>query len=242
MNRETTRLARYGAIGALCILVVGGAYYLFERPQAAAPAQQQAAAKPSAKAATAKPPINGSGDDLDVPSVLASEAALKQIGEARRLADDGKFAEAQARLDQADKAAPGLHEIAETRRKITELSTPEGQFETQLARARSAIEQDDDAAAQKALAEAERRKPLAPEIAVLTKDFDANQKKERQRHGRVAALLSTMREAIARHDIAGADAALNEASRIDVLDPALDQARSEIARAHDAEHKQSSKW
>jgi hypothetical protein len=43
-----------------------------------------------------------------------------------------------------------------------------------------------------------------------------------------------MRASIARKDIAGADRAFNEASRIDILDPALDQARVELAHAHDA--------
>ncbi len=43
-----------------------------------------------------------------------------------------------------------------------------------------------------------------------------------------------MRQAIARKDIAGADRAFNEASRIDVLDPAIDQARVELAHAHEA--------
>jgi hypothetical protein len=49
--------------------------------------------------------------------------------------------------------------------------------------------------------------------------------------------LTTMREAIARHDFAAADGALNEAARIDVRDPALDAARIELARAHDADRK-----
>jgi hypothetical protein len=46
-----------------------------------------------------------------------------------------------------------------------------------------------------------------------------------------------MREAIARHDFAAADGALNEAERINIRDPAVDQARSELARAHDADRK-----
>ena len=43
-----------------------------------------------------------------------------------------------------------------------------------------------------------------------------------------------MRDAITRKDIAGADRAFNEASRIDILDPALEQARVELVQAHDA--------
>jgi hypothetical protein len=48
-----------------------------------------------------------------------------------------------------------------------------------------------------------------------------------------------MRSAIARKDIAGADRAFNEAARIDVLDPALDEARVELAHAHEAARDQN---
>ena len=64
--------------------------------------------------------------------------------------------------------------------------------------------------------------------------MQAAQQKEAARTGRVAELLSAMRSAIARKDIAGADRAFNEAARVDVLDPALDQARTELAEAHEA--------
>lgn len=237
MKPATMRFARYGALGALCVVLAGSAFYLFERAAPAAPTQQAAAPK---AAAAKTPPVNSNGDDLDVPTITESEAAQRLIGEARRLADDGKFDEAQARLAQADKVAPGLRETADERRKITELSTPQGQFATQLARARAAIEQDDDAAAEKALAEAERLKPQAPEIAPLRQAFEAAQRKEARRHGRVETLLTSMRAAIARGDIAEADAALNAASRIDILDPALDRARTELAHAHDEARKQQS--
>ena len=46
-----------------------------------------------------------------------------------------------------------------------------------------------------------------------------------------------MREAIARGDFAAADRALNEATRLDILDPLIDPARVELARAHDAERQ-----
>jgi len=69
---------------------------------------------------------------------------------------------------------------------------------------------------------------------VLRQEMQSSQQKEATRSSRVAELLTAMRESIARKDIAGADRAFNEASRIDVLDPALDQARVELAQAHDA--------
>src|SRR5262249_17519780 len=139
--------------------------------------------------------------------------------------------------DAADKAAPGLSEVGEARRKIAEMRTPEGQFATQIGRARFAIDTDDPAAAQQALAEAERLKPQAPEIAQLRQELQAAQQKEAKRSGRVAKQLTAMREAIARKDMVAADRAFNEASRIDIRDPALDQARIELARAHDAERE-----
>jgi hypothetical protein len=46
-----------------------------------------------------------------------------------------------------------------------------------------------------------------------------------------------MRQAIARQDFAAADGALNEAARLDVLDPLVDQARQELAQAHESDRK-----
>ena len=131
-----------------------------------------------------------------------------------------------------------LPETAQARRDIAQLSTPEGQLATQLGRARLAINQDDVAAANTALAEAEKLNPQAPEIAQLRQTLQAAQQKDAHRSSRIVELLTTMREAIARHDFAAADGALNEAARIDVRDPALDQARIELARAHDADRKE----
>ncbi|MBI2736091.1 MAG: hypothetical protein HYX38_06010 [Rhodospirillales bacterium] len=173
--------------------------------------------------------------DFDaLPDEALSDRAFHLVAQARRLADRGRFAEANAKLDEADKLVPGLSETAEARRRIAGLATPEGQFALQIARARNAVGNDDYADADKALAEAERLKPQAPEIAELRHAMQAAQQKEAKRNNRVADLLAAMRDAIARKDIAAADRAFNEASRIDVLDPALDQARVELAQAHDA--------
>ena len=98
----------------------------------------------------------------------------------------------------------------------------------------TAIGNDDYADADKALTEADRLKPQAPEVAELRQTMQAAQQKEARRSSKVAGLLAAMRDAIARKDIAGADRAFNEASRIDILDPALEQARVELAQAHDA--------
>ena len=234
---------RFVGYGAVAVVVIGGALYFFDRSDTAIPTTaatdanapaataRGAATRPNA-AATANP------DDPVVPNEAQSQLAARLVGEARRLASDGKFAEAIAKLDQADKTVAALPETAQARRDIAQLSTPEGQLATQLSRARLAINQDDVAAANTALAAAEKLNPQAPEIAQLRQALEAAQQKDAHRSSRVVELLTTMREAIARHDFAAADGALNEAARIDVRDPALDQARIELARAHDADRKE----
>jgi DNA-binding SARP family transcriptional activator len=47
----------------------------------------------------------------------------------------------------------------------------------------------------------------------------------------LAALLATAQAAIARHDYAAADRALDEAERIDARDPAVVQTRNELLEA-----------
>ena len=113
----------------------------------------------------------------DTPDEALSDRAFHLIGQARRLADRGKFAEATAKLDEADKVVPGLGETSEARRKIAELATPEGQFAIQFDRARTAVGNDDYAEAEKAMAEAERLKPQAPEIAELRQAMQARSRK-----------------------------------------------------------------
>ena len=166
---------------------------------------------------------------------------MRLVGQARRLADDGKFAQAQAKLDEAEKSVPGLGATAEARRKIADQASPQGQLATQLDRARSAIDNDNAAAAQEALAAAERLNPQAPDIVPLRQALQAAQQKLVQRHDRIVELVATMRAAIARQDFAGADGALNEASRLDVLDPLIDQARTELAHAHDENRRNNAK-
>jgi hypothetical protein len=226
------RVIRFGVVGVAVVGLIAGGVYLFGRSDTEAPASA-AVSEPARPARTAQKPANAD-DDPVVPSEAASDRALRLVGQARRLADDGKFDEAKARLDDADKAVPGLGETTEARRKIAEMGTPQGQLATQLSRARVAIDSDDEAAAEKALAEAERLQPQAPEIAPLRQALKAAQQKETSRSRQIAGLLTTMRESISRKDIAGADRAFNEAARIDVLDPALDPARVELAQAHEA--------
>lgn len=236
--------------GALAVVVVAGAVYFLDRspganppstaedanPPAAAPAASDAKPR-AAKTATPAAAPTANPDEPAVPNAAQTDQMARLLGDARRLAADGKFDEAKAALDKADAVIPGSDDTAAARREIAALSSPEGQLVTQLARARAAIAQNDIAAANQALAEAEKINPQAPEIPQLRQAMQAAQQKETHRNSRVTELLTTMREAIARHDFAAADGALNEAARIDVRDPALDAARIELARAHDADRK-----
>lgn len=246
MTLSTQRLRRYGAAGALGVLVVVGAVYVLDRSDTASPATTADSAPPSAAApraaagpaaAPAKPAVNP--EEPAVPSVAQTDQVARLLGDARRLAQDGNFAEAKAALDKADAVMPGSPDTAAARREITEMSTPQGQLALQLDRARLAIAQDDRAAAEKALAEAERLSPQAPEIAGLRQALQDAQQKQAHRSSRITELLATMRDAIARRDFAAANRALNEAERIDVRDPAIEPARVELARAQNAEQKRN---
>ena len=248
MSGTTTRALRYGAIGLICVAAVaGGAYFVFggshtedDTASAAKPAAASTASASQASARKAKAASDAidTDDEAAAPSDSQTDQALNLIADARQQAAQGQFPAAQASLEKADKVIPHMKEIADARRDITQLSTPDGQLKTQLDLARSAVASDDRAAAEKALTAAEKLNPQTPEIASLRQTLQADEQKDAKRRGRVEKLIASMHEAIARHDIAAADGAFNEAMRVDVRDPTLDKARVELARAHDEQHKQ----
>ena len=240
MNLSNQRLIRYGALGALCLGVVAGAVYFFDRSDTASPATTADGANPPVAArpsVAAKPTANP--DEPAVPNAAQTDQVARLLGAARRLAQDGNFAGAKAVLDRADSLMPGSADTAAARREIAQMSTPAGQLALQLDRARSAIAQDDSTAAEKALAEVERLSPQAPEIAGLRQALQDAQQKTARRSSHITELLTDMRQAIARHDFAAANRALNEAERIDVRDPSIEPARVELARAQNAEQKRN---
>jgi hypothetical protein len=247
VNLSTQRLIRYGAGAALAVVVVSGAFYFFDRSGTATPPATAEAANPAAtapSAAAAKPATKpataaANPDEAAVPSAAQTDQVARLLGDARRVAQDGDFAGAKAALDKADAVTPGSADTAAVRRDIAQMSTPQGQLALQLDRARSAVAQDDSAAAEKALAEAERLSPQAPEIASLRQALKDAQQKAAQRSSRVTALLTEMREAIARHDFKAANSAFNEAERINVRDPSIEPARVELAKARNAEEKRN---
>jgi hypothetical protein len=244
LNESNKRLIRLGAIGAFCVVVAGGAFVLFDRPDNPTPAKPVTATTASDSSATARPtskapaaaPASSSGDPV-VPTDAQSDQVRGFIADARRQAASGSFTDAETSLQKADKVIPDWPETAQARRDIAAMATPQGQLATQLARARAAIDQNDGTAAEKALAEAERLNPQAPEIAVLRQTLQTAQQKETRHNNRITELLTTMREAIARHDLTAADSALNEAERIDIQDPSVRRARVELSRAQNADQK-----
>jgi tetratricopeptide (TPR) repeat protein len=232
LTTSKQQLMRYGAIAAVIVAVAVGALYLLGRGEAPPPATTEAGP-------AQKPPV--AADEQTIPSSTQSDQLVSLVGEARRLAAAGKFDEAEATLQKADKVIPHWSETEKARSEIAQLRTPEGQLKTQLERARLAIEHDDRAAAEKALAEAERLNAQAPQIAELRQALQQAEQKDTHRSDRVTELLTKMREDISRGDLAAADGDLNAAERVNVQDPAIREARRELARAREAKEKEERK-
>lgn len=240
LSETRKRQLRYGALAVAVLLLAAGVIAFSHSnprstatPDGNAPRRTtQAQAAPAAAAPDA--------DDLTrTAGTLRRDEAVDLIGEARRQAAAGNFPAAEASLQKAKKAVPDLPELDQARRDIEELRTPEGGFASQIKRAQLAIEHDDAAAAEAALADASRLKPDAPEIATVRTALQQAQEKAARRETRVAQALTRMREAVARRDFAAADSALNEAERIDVQSPSIRRARGELARARGAQASSS---
>jgi hypothetical protein len=261
LSQARKRQVRYGALAAAVLVLAAGLSLLVNRndaPTASVPAggsdpasigagySRRLAVGASTSPATAPAAIASttaaqgtSGDEVTVVNGLRRDEAVALIGDARRQAMAGNYVEAEAALARAETAMPKLPEIQQAREDIARLKTPEGQLANQLRRARLAIDHDDSASAEASLAEAARLKADAPEIAELQAALQTANAKKARREARIADALARMRTAIARRDFAAADGALNEAERIDVQEPAIRQARRELARARDTRQKAS---
>ena len=158
----------YGLIGALCVIVAGGGFYIYQsnQPKPAPEAAQAApvaaptppAPPPPVQAAPGAPPPAPAG-----PSASQLAQARASIADARRLATRGNFGDAEAALQNADAIVPGFAETATARREIADMRTARGQtgrHDNQLtslvAAARAAIARHDYGAADRALDEAEK--------------------------------------------------------------------------------------
>src|SRR5262245_20065232 len=111
---------RYGAVAGLALVLVGGAVYLSNRTDTAEPSPTIAAHPAAAPRLGARP--GASSDEPDVPSAADTERVARLLGDARRLAYDGNFAEANAALDQAQAILPGSTGITQLRQEITEIA------------------------------------------------------------------------------------------------------------------------
>jgi hypothetical protein len=221
------KIIPYAVAGIAIVAIAIGAYRFFgggPEPQSNAPAA-------ASKALPA--------DEPKVPTSTQADKIQALVAQARQLANDGRFDEAERALDDADKVVKGQPEVAQARRDIAHLKTPEGQLALQLNRAKLAVDQGDAQAAEKALAEIEKLNPQAPEIPELRARLQQAKAKDEHRDDRITRHLAAMRDALAKKDFAGADSELNAAERIDVTDPAVRRARVELSRARNAGLKQN---
>jgi tetratricopeptide (TPR) repeat protein len=219
----------YGVIGALCVVVAGGGYYIYQNSQnAPAPAQTAQPAPPAA------PPVQAAPRPAPAPagpSANQLSQARALIIDARRLAAAGNFAEAEAALQNADRIVPGFGETAAARREIAEQRTTHGSIGPLLTQMRRALERNDFAQAHRALDQAIRIDPNAPEVIAAQRELRAAERQGDRIDNRIGTLVANARAAIARGDYAAADRALDEAERIDARDPAVINTRNLLLEA-----------
>jgi hypothetical protein len=143
------------------------------------------------------------------------------VAKARRAATEGKFAEAERDLQEAHSLAPNLPELAAARSEVAKLkreAEEKGALRKHLADARAALQRKDLAAAERALAEAEKLDRDAPEVKAIRADFDKAKRDaaaDREQSDRIQKLLADARAALQRKDLAAAERALAEAEKLD---------------------------
>lgn len=150
----------YALLGALCVVVIGGGYYVYRNNQDLPPVSE--ALPPVAPAPQQAAPEGHSASQVD--------QARSAIADARRKATRGDFTGAEMALQGADRIVPGFAETAAARREIAEMQATFGdprrkraeprQDATRIATlvdtARAAIARRDYDAADHALDEAEK--------------------------------------------------------------------------------------
>jgi hypothetical protein len=163
----------YGLVGALCVVVAGGGFYIYQHSQDTLPSQAAAPPAPAPAAPVAKPAPSPAPAPAAVPSGPSATQlgqARAAITDARRLAARGDFTGAETALQGADQIVPGFAETAAARREIADLRTARGddrrdrtdhrqdanRIATLVETARAAIARRDYGAADRALDEAER--------------------------------------------------------------------------------------
>lgn len=159
----------YALLGALCVVVAGGGYYIYLNSQDLPSVSQ--AAPPAATPAPAPAPAPVPQQAAPAgPSASQLAQARAAIADARRMAARGDFTGAEMALQGADRSVPGLAETAAARREIADLRMTRGdgrrdrgdrrqdatRIATLVETARTAIARRDYGAANRALDEAER--------------------------------------------------------------------------------------
>lgn len=162
----------YGLVGALCVVVAGGALYIYQHSRDLGPVSLQPVPQAAPQAA-APPPARVPGPASTPPSgptATQLDQARVTIAEARRLAARGDFGGAERSLQNADRIVPGFAETAAARREIADMRTARddsrrdraerrqeaGRIVALVDAARAAIARRDYGAADRALDEAER--------------------------------------------------------------------------------------
>lgn len=229
----------YGVIGALCVVVAGGGWYIYKSSMALDPPLEAATAVPAPVPAPAPPPPVAAPRPAApvVPAAPAGPTASQltqaraSIAEARRLAAAGNFAAAETALQNADKVVPGLGETTTARSEIAEMRTGRDQIGPLLVQMRRAMERNDFAEAHRALDRAERINANAPEVIEARRALRTAERQDNRPDNRIATLVANARAAIARGDYATADRALDEAERLDPRDPSVVNARNQLLEA-----------
>jgi hypothetical protein len=176
----------YALLGALCVVVAGGGYYIYLNNQDL-PAVSQAVppAAPAATPAPAPAPAPAQQAAPAGPSANQLAQARAAIADARRMAARGDFTGAEMALQGADRSVPGLAETAAARREIADLRTTRGddrrdrgdrrqdatRIATLVETARAAIARRDYGAADRALDEAERIDARDPAVVRTRNEF-----------------------------------------------------------------------
>jgi hypothetical protein len=111
LSESKKRLIRYGAIGVLCVVILGGALVVFDHLDTPTPATTAASGLASTAAPAAAQRASSSGDPV-VLTPVQSDQVRGFIAEARRQAAAGNFAEAEAALQKADEVIANLPETA----------------------------------------------------------------------------------------------------------------------------------
>ena len=119
----------YGIIGALCVVVAAGGFFIFRGTDKPTPPVE--AAKPAPPAPAPAPPPAAAPRPAPPPPA-APQIDQQRIGQARNLINDarrfaatGNFADAEMALQNADKTVPGFSETAQARREIHAKEHPE---------------------------------------------------------------------------------------------------------------------